>query len=42
MKISQSPHTPVETMNRLEAEVKKRNLAVVARIDHAAAAQRIG
>lgn len=37
-----SPHTPAETMNRLEAEVKKRNLAVVARIDHAAAAQRIG
>ena len=37
-----SPYTPAETMNRLEAEVKKRNLAVVARIDHAAAAQRIG
>jgi uncharacterized protein (DUF302 family) len=37
-----SPHPPAETMNRLEAEVKKRNLAVVARIDHAAAAQRIG
>jgi len=38
----QSPYTPAETMNRLDAEVKKRNLAVVARIDHAAAAQRIG
>lgn len=38
----QSPYPPAETMNRLEAEVKKRNLAVVARIDHAAAAQRIG
>ncbi|MCU0775934.1 MAG: DUF302 domain-containing protein [Ideonella sp.] len=38
----QSPHTPAETMSRLEAEVKRRNLAVVARIDHAAAAQRIG
>lgn len=38
----QSPHTPAETMNRLEAEVKKRNLTVVSRIDHAAAAQRIG
>lgn len=37
-----SPHAPAETMNRLEAEVKKRNLAVVSRIDHAAAAQRIG
>ncbi len=38
----QSPYAPAETMNRLEAEVKKRNLAVVSRIDHAAAAQRIG
>lgn len=38
----QSPYAPAETMNRLEAEVKKRNLTVVARIDHAAAAQRIG
>lgn len=37
-----SPYAPGETMNRLEAEVKKRNLAVVSRIDHAAAAQRIG
>jgi uncharacterized protein (DUF302 family) len=37
-----SPYAPTETMNRLEAEVKKRNLAVVSRIDHAAAAQRIG
>lgn len=37
-----SPHGPAETMDRLQAEVKKRNLAVVARIDHAAAAQRIG
>jgi uncharacterized protein (DUF302 family) len=37
-----SPYAPAETMNRLEAEVKQRNLAVVARIDHAAAAQRIG
>jgi uncharacterized protein (DUF302 family) len=37
-----SPYAPAETMNRLEAEVKKRNLAVVSRIDHAAAAQRIG
>lgn len=38
----QSPYSPAETMTRLEAEVKKRNLAVVARVDHAAAAQRIG
>ncbi len=37
-----SPYASAETMARLEAEVKKRNLAVVSRIDHAAAAQRIG
>jgi uncharacterized protein (DUF302 family) len=37
-----SPHTPAETMDRLVAEVTQRQLAVVARIDHAAAAQRIG
>lgn len=37
-----SPHSPAATLDRLDAEVKKRNLAVVARIDHAAAAQRIG
>jgi uncharacterized protein (DUF302 family) len=37
-----SPHAPALTIERLEAEVKKRNLAVVSRVDHAAAAQRIG
>lgn len=37
-----SPYTPAETMTRLEAEVKMRNLTVVSRIDHAATAQRIG
>lgn len=37
-----SPHTAAQTLSRLEAQVKQRNLAVVANIDHAAAAQRIG
>jgi uncharacterized protein (DUF302 family) len=38
----ESPHPAKATMDRLEAEVKKRNLNVVARIDHAAAAAGIG
>ncbi len=37
-----SPYEAKETMDRLEAEVKKRNLAVVARINHAAAATSVG
>jgi len=37
-----SPHSASETMNRLEAQVKQRGLAVVARIDHAAGATRVG
>lgn len=37
-----SPHSQAETLSRLEAQVRQRQLAVVARIDHAAAAQRIG
>jgi uncharacterized protein (DUF302 family) len=37
-----SPHAQAETLTRLEAQVKQRNLAVVARIDHAAGAQRVG
>lgn len=37
-----SPHSQSDTVNRLEAEVRQRNLNVTARIDHAAAAQRIG
>jgi uncharacterized protein (DUF302 family) len=39
---SRSPHSPKDTMDRLEAQVKQRNLNVFARIDHAAGAQRIG
>ncbi len=37
-----SPYDAKETMDRLEAEVKKRNLNVVARINHAGAAAGIG
>jgi len=37
-----SPYGAAETMTRLEAQVRQRNLAVVARVDHAAAATRIG
>lgn len=37
-----SPHGAAETVKRLEGEVRKRGLAVVARIDHAAGAAKIG
>ncbi len=37
-----SPYSPAETLTRLEAQVRQRNLAVVARVDHAAGAQRVG
>lgn len=36
-----SPYSASETATRLEAQVRQRNLTVVARVDHAAAAQRI-
>ena len=36
-----SPYSATETAARLEAQVKQRNLAVVARVDHAAGAQRV-
>lgn len=36
-----SPHNAVETVKRLENEVRKRGLAVVARIDHAAGAAKV-
>jgi len=38
----QSPYGPKETMDRLEAEVKARGMAVFARIDHAAGAAAVG
>lgn len=37
-----SPHGAAETLKRLEGEVRKRGLAVVARIDHAAGAAKVG
>ncbi|CDS49491.1 putative inner membrane or exported protein [Polaromonas sp. CG9_12] len=37
-----SSHSQAETVSRLETQVRQRNLNVTARIDHAAAAQRIG
>ena len=37
-----SPHSALETMNRLEATVKQRGLVVFARIDHAAGAAKVG
>lgn len=37
-----SPYSVTETMNRLEEVVKKRDLNVLARIDHAAGAAKVG
>ena len=37
-----SRHSPKETMDKLEAAVKARNLNVFARIDHAAGAAKVG
>lgn len=36
-----SPYSAAETLTRLEAQIKQRNLTVVARVDHAAGAQRV-
>jgi uncharacterized protein (DUF302 family) len=38
----QSSHGPVETMDRLVAEVRAKGLTVFARIDHAAGAKEVG
>jgi len=37
-----SPYPVAETMDRLERAVKDRELVVIARVDHAAAAQKAG
>jgi len=37
-----SPHTVKETIDRLEAAAKARNLVIFLRVDHAAGAQKIG
>jgi uncharacterized protein (DUF302 family) len=36
-----SPHSPKETIDRLEAKAKERNLNIFLRVDHAAGAARI-
>ena len=38
----QSSHSVAITMDRLEAVVKEKGIAVVARVDHAGAAQKVG
>ena len=42
LQVLRSPYSAAETMTRLEAQVKQRGLAVLARVDHAASAQRAG
>jgi uncharacterized protein (DUF302 family) len=37
-----SPHSPKDTMDRLEAVTKQRGLTIFARIDHAAGAAKVG
>ena len=37
-----SPRSATETMNRLEATVKEKGFAVIARVDHAAGATKVG
>jgi uncharacterized protein (DUF302 family) len=40
--VVKSPHSPKDTMERLEAVVKEKGLTIFARIDHAAGAAKIG
>ena len=37
-----SPHSPKDTMDRLEAQLRQKGLTIFARIDHAAGAARVG
>ena len=37
-----SPHSAADTISRLESQIRQRNLAVAARIDHAANATKVG
>jgi uncharacterized protein (DUF302 family) len=41
MVVLKSPYNAADTVSRLEAQIRQRNLAVVARVDHAAGAQRV-
>lgn len=40
--VLRSPHPAAETLNRFEAEARQRQLTILLRVDHAAAAQRAG
>ena len=40
--VTSSPHSPEETMDRLETTVKERGLNVFARINHSAGAAKVG
>jgi uncharacterized protein (DUF302 family) len=40
--VVKSPHSPKDTMERLEAVVKEKGLTIFARIDHAAGAAKVG
>ena len=40
--VVKSPHSSKDTMDRLEAIVKQKNLTIFARIDHAAGAAKVG
>jgi uncharacterized protein (DUF302 family) len=42
LKVSRSRHGPRETLGRLEVAVARYGLTVVARIDHGAAAEKVG
>jgi len=42
LRVLQSQHGPGETLDRLEAAVTRHGMAIVARIDHAAAAEKVG
>ena len=42
LRVLPSKHGPGETLDRLEAAVTKHGMTIVARIDHAAAAEKVG
>jgi uncharacterized protein (DUF302 family) len=42
LRVFQSRHGPVETLDRLEAAVARHGMTIFARIDHGAAAEKVG
>jgi len=42
LRVLSSRHSPLETLERLEAVIVRHGMAVVARIDHGAAADKVG